>query len=143
MTTDRIERDIFIQAAPESVWPFVADPGFWASDDETVSVTARAGQHHTARHSQHGDFPIRVEEVHQPRYVAYRWVSAFSGHALNETNSTLVEFTLTPEGDGTRLRVIESGFQALPTSEANRENVIRDHTKGWDECLAQLVQKAT
>jgi uncharacterized protein YndB with AHSA1/START domain len=143
MISDRIEREIVIAAAPERVWPLVAEPGFWATDDESVRGTAAAeGESFTARHSGHGDFPMRVEKADPPNYLAYRWVSAFPGEELREDNSTLVEFILTPEGDGTRLRVVESGFAALPTSEDNRRNVIKDHTAGWEQCLAVLAARA-
>ncbi len=143
MTEDRIEREILIAAAPERVWPLVAEPGFWATDDESVRGTAvTEGQSLVARHSRHGDFPMRVEKVDPPRYLAYRWVSAFPGEELRDDNSTLVEFTLTPEGTGTRLRVVESGFAGLPTPEDNRRNVIKDHTGGWEQCLATLAARA-
>jgi uncharacterized protein YndB with AHSA1/START domain len=143
MVEDRIEREIVIAAAPERVWPLVAEPGFWATDDESVRGTRVAeGESLVARHSQHGDFPMRVERSEPPRYLAYRWVSAFPGEALREDNSTLVEFTLIPEGDGTRLRVVESGFAALPTPEDNRRNVIKDHTAGWEQCVTALAARA-
>ena len=139
---ERIEREILIAAAPERVWPLVAEPGFWATDDERVrGTTVTEGQSLVARHSRHGDFPMRVEKMDPPHYLAYRWVSAFPGEELREDNSTLVEFTLTPEGTGTRLRVVESGFGALPTSEDNRRNVIKDHTGGWEQCLATLASR--
>jgi uncharacterized protein YndB with AHSA1/START domain len=142
MTLDQIERDIFIAAAPERVWPLVAEPGFWATDDESIRGTeATQGESFVARHSAHGEFPMRVEKVDPPRYLAYRWNSAFPGEALREGNSTLVEFTLTPEAGGTRLRVVESEFAALPTSEENRRNVVQDHTSGWDECLATVAAR--
>ncbi|MER5388839.1 SRPBCC domain-containing protein [Saccharopolyspora sp. NPDC002686] len=143
MIDDRIEREILIQAAPERIWPLVAEPGFWVTDDESARGTvAVEGQSLVARHSEHGDFPIRVEKSDPPHYLAYRWVSAFPGEDLREDNSTLVEFTLTPEGDGTRLRVVESGFAALPTSDDNRRNVIKDHTAGWEHCFTALAARA-
>lgn len=143
MVDDRIEREILIAAAPERVWPLVAEPGFWATDDERVrSSMVAEGQSLVARHSRHGEFAMRVEKVDPPRYLACRWVSAFPGEELREDNSTLVEFTLTPEGGGTRLRVVESGFAALPTSEENRRNVIGDHTTGWEQCLTALAARA-
>jgi uncharacterized protein YndB with AHSA1/START domain len=142
MTGDRIEREIMIAAPPERVWPLVAEPGFWATDDESIRGTmATEGQSLVVRHSELGDFPMRVEKVDPPRYLAIRWVSAFPGEELREDNSTFVEFTLTPEGDGTRLCVVESGFAALPTSEENRRNVIKDHTAGWERCLAALAAR--
>lgn len=143
MTEDRIEREILIAAAPERVWQLVAEPGFWATDDESIRGTVvTEGRSLVARHSEHGDFPMRVEKVDPPYYLAVRWVSAFPGEELREDNSTLVEFTLTPEDDGTRLRVVESGFAALPTSDDNRRNVINDHTAGWKQCFAALAARA-
>ena len=142
MTEDRIEREIVIAAAPERVWPLVVEPGFWVSDDDAIRGTAvTEGESLVAHNSHHGDFPMRIEKVDPPRYLACRWVSAFPGEELREDNSTLVEFTLTPEGDGTRLRVVESGFAALPTSEENRCNVIKDHTGGWEQCLDTLANR--
>ncbi|MDL5154463.1 SRPBCC domain-containing protein [Actinomycetospora termitidis] len=139
MTQDRIEREIMIEASPERVFALVAEPGFWATDDDTVRGTqVAAGESFVARHSEHGDFPMRVEKSDPPSYLSYRWVSAFPGEDLREDNSTLVEFTLVPEGSATRLRVVESGFAALPTSEENRAHVIEDHTAGWEQCLAAL-----
>lgn len=140
---DVITREILIAAAPELVWPLVAEPGFWATDDEQArGRRATAGESLVARHSQHGDFPVRVEKVDPPHYVAYRWVSAFPGEPLRENNTTLVEFTLTAEDGGTRLRVVESGFAALPTSEENRRRVIDDHSAGWEQCVATLASRA-
>lgn len=143
MSIDRIERDTLIAAPLERVWTLVADPGFWAADEANrAGAVAVEGQSTVARHAEHGDFPIRVEKVEPPTYVAYRWVSAFPGQPLREENSTLVEFTLSPEGDKTRLRVVETGFGALPTSEDNRRNVIKDHTAGWSMCLDALRERA-
>ncbi|WP_326946355.1 SRPBCC domain-containing protein [Amycolatopsis sp. NBC_00348] len=143
MSTDSIEREIVIAAKPAKVWPLVAEPGFWATDDETIQGTmAEEGQTLVVTHSEHGEFPLRVEKVDPPHYLAYRWVSAFPGEELREDNSTLVEFTLTPEGDGTRLRVVESGFATLPTSDENRRNVVKDHTGGWEQCFTTLAARA-
>jgi uncharacterized protein YndB with AHSA1/START domain len=143
MGTDVIEREIVIAAAPERVWPLVAEPGFWATDDEDArGRQAVAGESLVVRHSEHGGFPVSVEKVDPPHYIAYRWVSAFPGEPLREDTATLVEFTLTPEGAGTRLRVVESGFGALATTDENRENVITDHTGGWEHCLTVLAERA-
>jgi uncharacterized protein YndB with AHSA1/START domain len=137
---DSIEREIFIAAAPELVWPLVAEPGFWATDDESVRGSVAAeGTSFVARHTELGEFPMRVENADPPRYLACRWNSAFPGEELRPDNSTLVEFTLTAEAGGTRLRVVESGFAALRTSEGNRRHVIADHTAGWERCLPALA----
>jgi uncharacterized protein YndB with AHSA1/START domain len=143
MTESQIEREIFIAAAPERVWPLVAEPGFWATDDESIRATqAQEGELFVARHSEHGAFPMLVEKVDPPHFLACRWNSAFPGEELTEDNSTLVEFTLTPEAGGTRLRVVETGFAGLRTSEDNRENVIKDHIGGWEGCLTTVASRA-
>ncbi|GAA5171393.1 SRPBCC family protein [Pseudonocardia eucalypti] len=143
MSIDQIERETLIAAPIERVWALVAEPGFWASDEANRSgATAKEGESTVARHSQHGDFPVSVEKVDPPHYVAYRWLSAFPGETPREDNTTLVEFTLTEEGDKTRLRVVESGFAQLPTPEDNRQNIIKDHTSGWSSCIDELKARA-
>jgi uncharacterized protein YndB with AHSA1/START domain len=143
MSADRIERETVIAASIERVWSLVAQPGFWVGDDTGLGdMTAKEGESMIAKNAEHGDFPVRVEKVQRPSYLAYRWVSAYPGEELTEANSTLVEFTLTQEGDQTRLRVVESGFAALPGSEELRESVVTDHTTGWEQCFDTLKKRA-
>ncbi|WP_436761818.1 SRPBCC domain-containing protein [Streptosporangium sp. V21-05] len=132
MSEDRIERETLIAASPERVWSLVAQPGFWVADKASLPGTeAREGESMVAKNAEHGDFPVRVERVEPPTYLAYRWASAFPGEELREDNSTLVEFTLTPEGGKTRLRVVESGFAALAGSEELRGQALKNNTDGW------------
>ncbi|WP_306192073.1 MULTISPECIES: SRPBCC domain-containing protein [unclassified Streptomyces] len=143
MSEDRIERETLIQASLERVWSLVAQPGFWVADKATLPGTvAREGESMVARNPEYGDFPVRVEKVDPPTYLAYRWASAFPGEELSEDNSTLVEFTLTPEGDGTRLRVVESGFAGLAGSEELRNKALKDNTGGWPLELDALKKRA-
>lgn len=143
MNEDRIERETLIAAPLERVWTLVAQPGFWVADKDSLPGTvAREGESMVAKHPEYGAFPVRVEKVEPPTYLAYRWVSAFPGEELREDNSTLVEFTLTAEGDGTRLRVVESGFAALAGSEELRRQAVKDNTGGWPEVLDALKARA-
>jgi uncharacterized protein YndB with AHSA1/START domain len=143
MSADRIEREIVIAASIERVWSLVAQPGFWVSDNTGLAdVTAKEGESMNAKNAEREDIPVRVEKVERPTFLAYRWVSAYQGEELREDNSTLVEFTLTQEGDQTRLRVVESGFAALPGSEELRESVVADHTTGWEYCFDTLKKRA-
>jgi uncharacterized protein YndB with AHSA1/START domain len=140
LTDDRIERETLIEAPLERVWPLVAEPGFWAVVDptEVAGTQAREGESMVAPNAQYGDFPVRVERVEPPTYVAYRWASAFPGAELRDDNTTLVEFTLIPEGDKTRLRVVESGFGDLAGTEDLRRKALEDNTGGWAEVIAGL-----
>ncbi|MFD9307202.1 SRPBCC domain-containing protein [Streptomyces sp. NPDC060048] len=143
MSTDRIERETLIEASLERVWSLVAEPGFWVADEASVSGTmAREGESIVARNSEYGDFPVRVEKVEPPTYLAYRWASAFPGQELREDNSTLVEFTLTQEGDKTRLRVVESGFATLAGSAELRGKALEDNTGGWPQVLDAFKKRA-
>lgn len=143
MSEDRIERETLIAAPLERVWSLVAEPGFWVADAASVAGTAaKEGESMVAKNAEYGDFPVRVEKVEAPRYLAYRWVSAFPGEELREENSTLVEFTLTAEGDKTRLRVVESGFAALAGSEELRGKAVKDNTGGWPQVLDAFKKRA-
>ena len=106
MIPDRIEREILIDAPPEVVWGVVTDPEHvagWFSDSAEIEL--RPGGRAILTWEEHGRVPGRVESVEPPRFFSFRWISG-SGTELREDNTTLVEFTLSAEGDGTRLRVV-------------------------------------
>jgi uncharacterized protein YndB with AHSA1/START domain len=143
MSEDRIESETLIAASLERVWSLVAQPGFWVAEKASLPGTvAREGESMVAKNAEHGDFPIRVEKVEPPTFLAYRWASAFPGEDLREDNSTLVEFTLTPDGDKTRLRVVESGFAALAGSATRRRQAVKDNSGGWPLELGALKTRA-
>ena len=143
MSEDRIERETLIAAPLERVWSLVAEPAFWVADKASLPGTvAREGESLVAKNPEYGDFPVRVEKVQPPTYLAYRWASAFPGEELREDNSTLVEFTLSSEGDQTRLRVVESGFAGLAGSEELRSKAMTDNDGGWPQELDALKSRA-
>jgi uncharacterized protein YndB with AHSA1/START domain len=143
MSEDRIESETLIAAPLERVWSLVAQPGFWVGDKASLPGTvAKEGESMVANNPKYGDYPVRVEKVEPPTYLAYRWASAFRGEDLREDNSTLVEFTLSEEGDKTRLRVVESGFAALAGSEELRRQAVQDNTGGWAQELDALKRRA-
>jgi uncharacterized protein YndB with AHSA1/START domain len=143
MSEDRIERDTLIEASLERVWSMVATPGFWVADEASVAGTvAREGESLVAKNPNLGEVAVRVEKVEPPTYVAYRWASAFPGEELRDDNSTLVEFTLSAEGGKTRLRVVESGFAALSTSEELRCKAVQFNTGGWPLVFDAVKKRA-
>lgn len=84
---------------------------------------------------EHGSFPIVVERSDAPSFFSYRWAARSPGADPVKGNSTLVEFSLVAEGEGTRLRVVESGFGSL---DAEQEDYVRDNTEGWEGALSNL-----
>jgi uncharacterized protein YndB with AHSA1/START domain len=146
MTPDRIEREITIAAPVERVWAVLTEPehvGTWFGQGKPIEIDLRPGGLMVLDHGQYGTFPTRIEKVDPPHYFAYRWASAYPGEEANDTNSTLVEFTLTPDDGGTRLSLSESGFASLVVP-ADREPFAshESHSSGWTEVLQTLVAHA-
>jgi uncharacterized protein YndB with AHSA1/START domain len=137
---DQIERETLIEAPLDRVWQLVTEPGFWVAS--RPSGVAVEGETTLCENDHHGDFPVRVETVTPQSYVSYRWASAFPGADLGGDNTTLVEFTLVPEGDRVRLRVVESGFSALAASEEQRAQAHKSNTDGWAEVLENFTKTA-
>ena len=136
---DSIERETLIAASLDRVWELVTDTGFWVMP---TGVEAVVGETTVAHHDEYGDFPVRVEKIDPKSYVAYRWASAFSGQELRDGITTLIEFTLTPEAEGVRLRVVESGFAALDAPEEQQRGALKDNTDGWNQVLEALTKRA-
>ena len=136
MIAEKIEREIVIEASPERVWAVLTEPehvGVWFA--ESVDGDLRPGAASVLSWEEHGSFNIQVEKSEPPRYFSFRWAARSPGADPREGNSTLVEFRLIPEGDGTRLHVVESGFRDLHDEQAE---YVRDNTQGWEGALNNL-----
>ena len=96
------------------------------------------------RWAEHGTSHARVVAVEPPARFAYRWAPFKEPGGVEpvEGNSTLVEFTLASEGDGTRLRVVETGFASLATSDEQRASNHAGNTRGWELELGELRDHA-
>ena len=146
MTPDRIEREITIGAPPERVWELLTTAehlGTWFGD-AGAEIDLRPGGDLQLRWSEYGTVHGRVEAVEPPRRFAFRW-SILGGRdddAFADATATLVEFTLAADGDGTALRVVESGFAGLAADEAERARRHADNTKGWGQELEELRRHA-
>jgi uncharacterized protein YndB with AHSA1/START domain len=143
MVPDRIEREILIDAPLETVWAIVTDPehvGSWFSD--AADIDLRPGGAATLTWEKHGVARARVERVEAPHSFSFRWARPPAGEP-REGNSTLVEFALSPEGEGTRLRVVESGFQELEGTEEEKARYAEENTRGWKLELGELREYAS
>jgi uncharacterized protein YndB with AHSA1/START domain len=72
-----------------------------------------------------------VERIEPERYFSFRWIPyAVDADAdLENEQTTLVEFTLEPVPEGTRLTIVESGFDRVPAH--RRERAFRMNEGGW------------
>lgn len=132
---NRIEREISIAAPVERVWAVLTEPehvGSWFGQGEPTPVNLRPGGIMHLDHGAGRQFPTTIVTVEPPHRFSYRWASGFPGEVAVEGNSTLVEFTLTPEGEGTRLRVVETGFADLDIpAETAAGASYESHSEGW------------
>lgn len=146
MSKDRIERETFVKAPVERVWAVITEPahvGTWFGQGEPAEIDLRPGGIMTFDHGEHGKYPTLIVTVDPPRHLAYRWASAYPGELATETNSTLVEFFLEPEGDGTRVRVTETGFAGLTIpADRIRSGGYESHDEGWAAMLVRLQEYA-
>jgi uncharacterized protein YndB with AHSA1/START domain len=143
--TDRIERDVLIAAPVERVWTLITSAehlGRWFGD-AGAAIDLRPGGALELRWRDHGTVHGRVEAVEPPHRFAYRWLlDSAAGAQPTPANSTLTEFTLAAEGDGTRVAVVESGFDALDLEAAEKAARLAAHTSGWPLELGELAEYA-
>ena len=146
MVPDQIERETVIDAPVERVWELITEAehlGRWFGD-AGAEIDLRPGGAMVLRWTEHGTSRGRVVAVEPHTRFSYRWAPFKdpSGDEPGEGNSTLVEFTLQPDGDATRLRVVESGFATLATSEAQRAENHKGNSAGWRQELDELREYA-
>jgi uncharacterized protein YndB with AHSA1/START domain len=81
--------------------------------------------------------PLTVVEALPPRLFSFRW-GHDEGEEPSPGNSLLVTFELVPAGEGTRVRMTESGFRERGWEVAVLEETYRDHSEGWDYFVPRL-----
>ena len=143
-TTDltKIERSIFIRAPRARVWRAITDVAEFSAWFQ-VKAQGQFAPHSKLRMvSTHPkclglEFDVTVEDVTPEQSFAWRWHPGAEAPAEGSGEPmTLVEFRLTDEANGTRVTVIESGFDRI--SLARRAKVFEENTKGWEFQLVAL-----
>jgi uncharacterized protein YndB with AHSA1/START domain len=129
-----IEREIRIEARPETVFPFLVDADKMTRWMGTVAtLDARpgglvsilvAGQHQAT-----GEYL----EIDPPHRVLFTFGWEDPGAAIPPGGS-LIEIVLAPDGDATVLRFKHSNVP---------ENTVADHTVGWTHYLGRLQTVAS
>jgi len=146
MSNDRIERDVIIAATVERVWEVLTTPehvGTWFGTGRPIEIDLRPGGEMVLDHGSNGRYRTVFVEVDPPRKLSYRWAEGYPNTLANETNSTLVEFTITPLSENeTRLAVVESGFGTLVVPEGREWVSYEGHSRGWSDVLAKAAAYA-
>lgn len=154
---DRIEKQVTLRAPVSRVWRAIADArefGRWfgvrlegefapgkavaATFDEQLNEAAilevqkaRGLPPSKVRLPDAGVAFCTVERIEPERYFSFRWIPyGIDAEAdLRNEPTTLVEFTLEPVAEGTRLTIVESGFERVPAH--RRERAFRMNEGGW------------
>ena len=130
-----ITRSIDINAPIDRVWKALTEADLiaqWFGDAcEFDAVPGGGGYFGWAQHGKHR---VVVEHVEAPRVLVYRWAQAADAEPV-PGNSTVVRFELTEIDGGTRLDLVETGFENLEDPQAS----LADNTGGWTAELAELV----
>ena len=143
MIADQVTSAMPIAAPTERVWALLTEPQYlaawWTSDGAEVDL--RPGGALIFRWREHGTFHARITALEPPRHFAFRW-SLFPDEEPAGGNATEVTFTLAPDGEGTLLRVVETGFSRLRGTAADREQHLAINRQGWAETFAALTEYA-
>jgi uncharacterized protein YndB with AHSA1/START domain len=138
-TEYRIVREIVIDAPVDLVWRTITEPdqiSQWFADK--VELELKPGARGYMGFGDQGGSVV-VETVEPPIRFSFRW-----NHPASEEpaagNSLLVEFTLAGEGEGTRLRVVESGLDLLAWPDSEKRRYAKEHNGGWGKFLDRLAR---
>jgi uncharacterized protein YndB with AHSA1/START domain len=137
-----IEREIFVEASPETVFEVVSSPdhikGWWPDDAAYGMAPGSPGEIVFGDRDAGGTVvSFTVVDARPPRSFSFRWTHP-SGAVPAEGNSLLVTFDLTPARGGTLLKMTETGFREMGWEAAVLEQQYHDHVTGWSFYLPRL-----
>jgi len=140
-----IEREIYVGATPEVVFEVVSDPEhvrqWWPDDARYDPVPGGTGEITFGQGPDRSVEQLTVVESLPPRTFSFRWTHP-AGHEATAGNSLLVTFELVPSGEGTLLRMTETGFREQGWEIAVLEQRYREHVDGWAYYLPRLAPYA-
>ena len=134
---DRIERTLQLAQPPERVWAALTTAeglGTWFGNRAEVDL--RVGGQATLSWDSGDTATLTIERLEPPRVFGYTW--PIHGLAGDDPRRTYVEFTLEPNGTGTTLTMVESGFAQVPDA-GDHKVAFAGNTEGWTSELGELV----
>jgi uncharacterized protein YndB with AHSA1/START domain len=131
------------------VWRALADAeefGLWFGANlkgQTFAPGQRTRGPITYPGYEHVWFDVVVERIEPPHRFAFRWHPYAVDPAVDYTLEppTLVSFALTDvPGNGTRLTVVEAGFDQVPPH--RRAEAFRMNSRGWEAQMDNIQRHA-
>ncbi|GII93342.1 SRPBCC domain-containing protein [Sinosporangium siamense] len=132
---DRIERTLTLAHPQKKVWDaLTTEEGLngWFGDRVEAYDLRPGGQIDMRWGDELSTLWIKL--VEPPHRFAFTW--AITGLPADDPRRTYIEFTLEPDGDNTKLNVVESGFAQLPDEMLS---AFTGNTEGWQKELSDLV----
>lgn len=135
-STDRIEMQAAFAAPRPRVWTAITDVkqfnawfGVMLTSPFTPGATVTGKL--TAAGFEHLTMSIWIEQVEPERLFSFRWhpYAIDEGVDFTAEPTTVVSFTLEDVPGGTRVTLVESGFDALP--ESRRAKAFAMNERGW------------
>jgi uncharacterized protein YndB with AHSA1/START domain len=136
MSTDRIEKSVLLHAPRAQVWRALSDveafnDWFGVKLNGSFAPGQRLQGKITHKGYENLPFEITIDRMDPERLLSWRWhpnaVDPKKDYSAEP--STLVSFHLEDAGDGTRLTIVESGFDDIPVS--RRQEAYQGNEKGW------------
>ncbi|MCG6156992.1 SRPBCC family protein [Rubinisphaera margarita] len=142
-STDRIEKQIDLQASVSRVWRALTDHlefGQWfgVNLEKPFEPGERTRGNVTYPGYEHVVMEVTVNEMKPEERFSFYWhpYAVDPDVDYSHEEPTLVEFTLDAIPTGTRLTVIESGFDNIPA--ARRDEAFRMNEGGWAEQVKNI-----
>lgn len=145
-STDRIEKLVKLDVPRSRVWRALTDISqfnAWFGSALTGEFTpgGEVSGKLTIPNFEHVTMTLWIETMEPERFFSFRWhpYAIEPGVDYSAEPTTLVSFTLEDAArGGTRLTIVESGFDAIPAS--RRATAFRMNSAGW-EGQAKNIQK--
>ncbi|MEO8678997.1 MAG: SRPBCC family protein [Vicinamibacterales bacterium] len=143
MSPDRIEKTLVLRASRSQVWQALANAGhfgewFGCTIDGAFTPGTRVTGRITTPGYDHLTMDLFIEQMVPDQLFSYRWhpyaIDPKTDYSKEPT--TLVEFRLEEVPEGTRLTVVESGFDHLPAE--RRDLALRMNDGGWTQQVLNI-----
>ena len=128
-----VERDI--PHPPEKIWRALTQPHLVAEWLMKNDFTPAVGHRFNLRGEWGGVLDCQVLAVETHKMLSYTWNHAHSDPAFSL--NSVVTFTLTPTGAGTRLRMEQKGFRP------DQRQAFGAAMQGWQKHIGNLEQVAS
>ena len=150
MSSDRIEKSVVLRVPRERVWKAFSDStafGEWfgVKLNGTFQPGARLQGKVTHKGYEGYPFEITIDRIEPERLLSFRWHpnAVELGKDYSSEPTTLVAFHFEEVAGGTKLALVESGFDALP--QERRRAAYEGNEKGWTmqiESIQRYLEKA-